>query len=35
MIDGVAWYMPTEEAKQQTKPIIDAIWADVDKKLNK
>lgn len=35
MIDGVAWYMPTEEAKQLTKPIIDAIWADVDKKLNK
>ncbi len=35
MIDGVAWYMPTEEAKQLTKPIIDAIWADVDKRLNK
>ena len=35
MIDGVAWYMPTEEAKQITKPIIDAIWADVDKRLNK
>ena len=35
MIDGVAWYMPTEEAKQITKPIIDAIWADVDKRLKK
>lgn len=35
MIDGVAWYMPTEEAKQITKPIIDAIWADVDNRLKK
>ena len=35
MIDGVAWYMPTEEAKQITKPIIDAIWIDVDNRLKK
>ena len=35
MIDGVAWYMPTEEAKQLTKPIIDVIWAEVDKRLKK
>ena len=35
MIDGAAWYMPTEEAKQKTKPIIDVIWAEVDKRLKK